>query len=161
MSVEPGSSLLGCPGKALLLGESLVWCHDQSLQRAGLFCDPWTVAHQAPLSMRFSRQEYWSGLPFPPPGDLPNTGIKPVSLMSPTSAGRFFTTEPHGKSLLYVIWRQILSWGDFQGFQNSMYLGDNNTASFSPPKHTLTSARGDPTSGKMLLLWDQPDPQPA
>ena len=40
---------------------------------------PWTVAHQAPLSMRFSRQEYWSGLPFPSPGDLPDTGIKPRS----------------------------------------------------------------------------------
>ena len=42
-------------------------------------CDPWTVAHQAPLSMRFSRQEYWSGLPFPSPGDLPNPGIEPKS----------------------------------------------------------------------------------
>ena len=41
---------------------------------------PWTVAHQAPLSMRFSRQDYWSGFPFPPPGDLPNTEIEPVSL---------------------------------------------------------------------------------
>jgi len=40
---------------------------------------PWTVAHQAPLSTRFSRQEYWSGLPFPSPGHLPNPGIKPVS----------------------------------------------------------------------------------
>ena len=39
-------------------------------------CDPWTVAHQAPLSMEFSRQEYWSGLPFPSPGDLSNPGIK-------------------------------------------------------------------------------------
>ena len=43
-------------------------------------CDPWTVAHQASLSMEFSRQEYWSGLPFPPPGDLPNPGIKLRSL---------------------------------------------------------------------------------
>ena len=42
-------------------------------------CDPWTVAHQAPLSMGFSRQEYWSGLPFPSPGDLPNPGMEPVS----------------------------------------------------------------------------------
>ena len=151
----------GCPEKALLLDESLVLCHAQSFNRAGLFCDPWTVAHLAPLSMGFSRQEYWSGLPFPPPGDLLNTGIKPVSLISPASAGRFFTTEPPGKSLLYVIWRQILSWGDLQGFQNSMYLGDNNITSFSPPTHTLTSAWGDPTSGKLLLLWDQPDPQPA
>ena len=52
---------------------------------------PWTVAHQAPLSMGFSRQEYWSGLLCPPPGDLPNPGIKPASPMSPT--GGFFTTS--------------------------------------------------------------------
>ena len=49
----------------------------------------WTVACQAPLSMDFFRQEYWSGLPCPPPGDLPNTGIKPTSLKSPALAGGF------------------------------------------------------------------------
>ena len=53
----------------------------------------WTVAHQAPLSMGFYRQEYWSGSPCPPPGDLPNPGIEPVSLMSPALAGGFFTTS--------------------------------------------------------------------
>ena len=47
------------------------------------FVTPWTLAHQAPLSMVFSRQEYWSGLPCPSPGDLPNPGIKPTSLASP------------------------------------------------------------------------------
>ena len=51
----------------------------------------WTITHQAPLSMQFFRQEYWSGLPCPPPGDLPDPGIKPASLMSPALAGRFFT----------------------------------------------------------------------
>ena len=51
----------------------------------------WTVAHQPPLSMGFSRQEYCSGLPCPPPGNLPNPGIKPLSLMSPVLAGGFFT----------------------------------------------------------------------
>ena len=59
-----------------------------------LLVTPWTIAHQAPLSMGFSRQEYWSGLPFPPPGDLPDPGIKPTS---PTLAGGFFTTEPPGR----------------------------------------------------------------
>ena len=54
-------------------------------------CDP--LDCQAPLSMRFSRQEYWSGLPCPPPGDLPDPGIKPTSLMSPALAGGFFTTS--------------------------------------------------------------------
>ena len=53
----------------------------------------WTAAHQAPLSMGFSRQEYWSGLPFPPPGDLPHPGIEHTSLMSPALTGRFFTTS--------------------------------------------------------------------
>ena len=52
-----------------------------------------TVADQAPLSMGFSRQEYWSGLPCPLPGDLPNLGIKPISLTSPALAGRLFTTR--------------------------------------------------------------------
>ena len=59
-----------------------------------LFATPWTVAHQAPLSMGFPRQEYWSGLPFPPPGHLPNPGIEPASS---GLAGVFFTTEPAGK----------------------------------------------------------------
>ena len=54
---------------------------------------PWTVAHQAPLSMEFSRQEYWSGFPWPPPGDLPNSEIKPES---PAAADGLFTTEPPG-----------------------------------------------------------------
>ena len=52
--------------------------------------------------MRFSRKEYWSGLPLPSPGDLPNPGIEPVSLVSPVLAGRFFTTVPPGKPLISV-----------------------------------------------------------
>ena len=66
--------------------------------RVRLFATLWTVAHQAPLSMGFSRQEYWSGLPCPPPGDLPNPGIEPSSLMSPALAGRFFTTSTTWKA---------------------------------------------------------------
>ena len=62
------------------------------------FCDPWTGARQAPLSMEFFRQEYWSGLPFPPPGHLPNPGIKQWSPVSPALAGGCFTTAPPGKS---------------------------------------------------------------
>ena len=58
------------------------------------FVIPWTVAHQAPLFMGFSRQEYWSGLPFPHPGDISNPGIEPESS---ALAGGFFTTEPPGK----------------------------------------------------------------
>ena len=54
---------------------------------------PWTVAHQAPLSMEFSKKEYWSGLPCPPPGDLPDPGIELASLTYPAFAGGFFTTS--------------------------------------------------------------------
>ena len=62
-----------------------------SLQPLGL------VIHQAPLFMEFSRQEYWSGLSFSTPGDLPDPGIKPVSAASPVLAGKLFTTAPPGK----------------------------------------------------------------
>ena len=56
----------------------------------------WTIDHQDPLSMGFSRQENWSWLPCPPPGDLPDAGIEPVSLMSPALSGRFFSTNATG-----------------------------------------------------------------
>ena len=59
------------------------------LSRVRLFATLWTVAHQGPLSMKFSRQEYWNRLPFPTPGDLPASGIEPVSLASPALAGGF------------------------------------------------------------------------
>ena len=59
----------------------------------------WTVAHQTPLSMEFSRQEYWSELLFPSPGDLPDLGMELESLVSPALAGRFFTTAPPGKPM--------------------------------------------------------------
>ena len=62
------------------------------LSRVRLFATLWTVAHQAPLSMGFFRQEYWSGLTCPPSGDLPNPGTEPTVLMSSALAGRFFTT---------------------------------------------------------------------
>ena len=61
---------------------------------------PWTIVHQAPRSMGFPRQEYWSGLPFPSPGDLPDLGIEPMTL---ALVGRFFTTGPPGKpNALYI-----------------------------------------------------------
>ena len=63
------------------------------------FATPWTVAHQAPLFMGISRQEYWSGLLCPSPGDLPDPGINTAS---PALAGIFFTTEPPGKPLSYM-----------------------------------------------------------
>ena len=66
---------------------------DKSLSHVQLFATPWTVACQAPLSMGFSRQRYWNGLPFPTPGDLPDPGMEPVSLRSLALAGGFFTAS--------------------------------------------------------------------
>ena len=63
------------------------------LSSVRLFATVWTVAHQAPLSMRFSRQEYWSGLTCPSPGDNPDQGLELTFLMCPALAGRFFTTS--------------------------------------------------------------------
>ena len=76
---------------ARTIGSSVVVC---SLIPGQLVATPWTMVHQAPLSMRSPTQEYWCGLPFPFPGDLPNAGIEPVS---PALAGGFFTIEPPGK----------------------------------------------------------------
>ena len=63
-----------------------------ALSHVQLFATPWTTAHQTPLSMEFPRQEYWNGLPFPTPGDLPDPGTELASLVSPALAGGFFTT---------------------------------------------------------------------
>ena len=68
-----------------------------------LFATRWAIACQAPLSKEFSRQEYWSGLPFPSPGDLPDSEIKPVSLKSPALAGRFFTNSATWEALIRPI----------------------------------------------------------
>ena len=67
------------------------------LSRVQLLATPWTVDRQAPLSMGFPRLEYWNGLPFPSPGDLPSPGIEPTSPVSPALAGGVFATETHGK----------------------------------------------------------------
>ena len=74
----------------------------QSLSHVQLFATPSTVACQAPLSMGFSRQEYWSGLPCPPLEDLPHPGIEPISPASPTLQADSLPTEPPGKSKLNV-----------------------------------------------------------
>ena len=78
---------LGC---FLALAIVNVLCYAQSPGHIWLFCDPITAAYQTPLFMEFSRQEYWSRLPFPTPGNLPNLGIEPESPASPVLAGRFF-----------------------------------------------------------------------
>ena len=75
---------------------SLLWMHSRVINHFSsvrIRVTLWTVARQAPLSMGFSRQEYWSGLLCPPPGDLPDPGIEPMSLMSPALAAELFTTS--------------------------------------------------------------------
>ena len=74
-----------------------IYIYTHMLSRVRLFATPWTVAYQAPQSMEFSRQEYWSGLPFPSPGDLPNLGIEPGS---PALQVEALLSEPPGKPLL-------------------------------------------------------------
>ena len=71
------------------------------------FVTPRTVALQAPLSMEFSRQEYWSGFPFPSPGDPPDPGTELTSLVSPALAARFFTAAPPGKNTHYSLWDHV------------------------------------------------------
>ena len=70
-----------------------------TFSRIQLFLTPWTVPCQAPLTIEFTRQEYWSGLPFPSPGDLPDPGIETASLMSLALTGEFFISRATGKPL--------------------------------------------------------------
>ena len=78
-----------------------------SQSRVTLSAIPWTAALQAPLSMEFSNQVYWSGMPFPPPRDLLDSGVKPMAPTSLALAGGFFTTEPPGKPIQNT--REILN----------------------------------------------------
>ena len=103
----------------------------QSWSCVQLFATPWTVARRASLSLGFSWQEYWSGFPFPPPGDLPHPGNKLESPASPVLAGRFFTTEPPILKTLILgkiegrRWRgqQKMKWSD--GIIDSMDMSLN------------------------------------
>ena len=84
--------------------------------------------HLSPLSMEFSRQEYWSQLPFPPPGDLPDPGTEPMSPMSPGSAGRFFTAEPQLRAVpgwhRINICRTPTTTGQACGFKHKRHISD-------------------------------------
>ena len=97
--LEVSVSLYGS-GIALPLPDNASGCECAVLSRVRLFVTPWTAAHQAALSMGFSRQEYWSGLLCQPTGDLPHPRTEPTSLSSPALAGGFFTTELPGKPLM-------------------------------------------------------------
>ena len=99
-----------CVAKTELDMSSMLYkyvCVLSCLHRVWLFATPWTVACQVPLFIGFSRQEYWSGLPCAPPGDLPNPGIKPASPVSPALQVEFFSTEPPGNN--YHYWNRLSS----------------------------------------------------
>ena len=78
------------------------------LSHVQVFVTLWTVAYQAPLCMGFSRQEYWSGLPFPTPGELSYLKMEPKSLISPALAGKFFTTNATGSATIDTIFENIM-----------------------------------------------------
>ena len=101
-----------------------------SLSHIWLFATPWTVAHQTPLSMGFPRQESWSGLPYPSPGDLPNPGIEPGSLALQADS---LPSEPLGKPLMYTFIQQPM---------NSSYSTGLKPNLFSPPTLLPTSVIG-------------------
>ena len=102
----------------------------KSLLSVWFFVTPQTVALQAPLSMGFPRQEYWSVLPFPPPGDLPDSGIKPMSLMSPTVAGGIFTTS--------VPWEAPFLWmGKARSWVHWDHSFDMHLSSLGPVSYSL------------------------
>ena len=93
-----------------------------------LFATSWTVAHQTPLTVEFSRPEYWRGVPFPSPGDFSNPVIKPRSLVSPALAGRFFTANAtkgyiHFLNLLHIplLWSLFLTlYGHLLSFTSTL-----------------------------------------
>ena len=97
---------------------------------------PWTIALQAPLSMKFSRQEYWSRLLFPTPRDLPDPGIEPTS---PAMAGRFFTTEPPRKPIIEI--RYSI---------NIMYLNHHETVPLAHPRSVEKLSSTNPGSGTKM-----------
>ena len=97
----------------------------------------WTVAHQRPLSMEFSRQEYWSGLPLPSPGNLPNPGIEVPSLMSPPLAGGFFTTS--------APWEAHKLHNTMQQLEDTRTLRSLDTGPRNP----------DPSASPGTVLWEE------
>ena len=102
------------------------------------FVTPWIVALQAPLCVGFSRQEYWSGLPFPSQEDLPDPGTQPMAPVSPVLAGRHFTVEPHFSQLS----RSMKSWDETSllGFPDSS-VGKESACNVGEPGLTPGSGR--------------------
>ena len=110
----------------------------KSLSRVRLFATPWTVTYQAPLSMGFSRQEYWSGLPFPSPGDLPDPGVEPGS---PALQANALNSEPPGKPYVGVFICKKNSGEKNLGFNRSYSDGKASAYNVGDPGSILGSGR--------------------
>ena len=111
----------------------------QLLSRVQLFLTLWTIAYQASLSMGFPRQEYWSGLPFPPPEDLPNPEIKATSPAPPALAGEFSTTLPLGKPTSQYVQTNESILTHYYSLMSALYLDflSFHPWSFSCPRSHL------------------------
>ena len=132
-SSGPGVRLVGSSPSCILLlttllrevltqPESQYACVLGHISHVGLFATPWIVAHQAPLSTGFSRQEYWSGLPCPSPGDLPDPGIGPMSLSLVLQlAGGFFITSTTWEAQISV--SSSIKWGVILSGGQKVHLG--------------------------------------
>ena len=125
--------------------------------RVRLFVSLWTVVHRAPLSMGFSRQEYWNGLPFSPIGDLPDRDQTCLPWGSSTSGG-FFTTEPWGIPILSYVWLQFCSpkfLGMCTTMSFSLFLGDVRSFSTLLMPPLLASMSSTLGKGLILFTWSR------
>ena len=125
-----------------------VLCHFSHVWLCGML---WIIACQAPLSMGFSRQEYWSGLPCPPPGVLPDSGIEPASLVSPALADGFRTTSASGKPSLTSGFLQMCLWPFYSFFDRELMQdletwGNKQISVIHPTVFFLQSIRERPFS---------------
>ena len=118
-----------------------------------LFVTLWTVAHQAPLSMGFSRHEYWSGLPCPPPGDLPDPGIKPTSFMFPALAGGFFTTSTTWEALSSPTNPPLPHTENLNLTSLGVASPQNTQATLSP---SVPAPQAHPRLGSSTWCWETP-----
>ena len=114
------------------------------------FATLWTISHQAPLSVGFSRQAYWSGVPFSSPGDLPYPGIEPASPVSPALKVGFLPSEPSGKPSSILSYSPRIQWARCKGFRVIFGSGFPAGASGKEPAGDTRDASLIPESGRSL-----------
>ena len=140
-----------CVGMPTWVVKLTFFCCCSAAKSCLTLCNPMTVAHQAPLSMEFPWQEYWSMLPFPLPGDLPNPGIKPTSLVFPELSGGFSTTSAsweahwHSKcnSSYFIFFLRDLTHSTEHSVDNYCLGRRNNTGKAGPVLRRQRGGQGD------------------